>query len=227
MLKCLKCLNHFTWCYQFFPAQFLCPKISLLGGLKYFKLSLLNFPPDANAPVHEKSLLVLLSEFYPGLQEPCSAGGVGTPCTALPCLGLLVSLPGWPTWAELGTAPPQLLWGAVSQPTAVPPPPSIHVSSPHWRGGQPGGLYSPPRSEVCLFTSLCCSGKTAEGPRQGVWGQIWAEWHLPFERSHSPSCLQDLTPCVAAITSQTRLEWWCSVWAEAYAHSFRLGYSVL
>lgn len=86
---------------------------------------------------------------------------------------------------------------------------------------------APPPSEVCLFTSLCCWGKIAEGARHGVWGQIWAEWHLPFERSHSPSCLQDLTPCVAAITSQTWLEWWCSVWAEAYAHSFRLEYSVL
>lgn len=72
----------------------LMPKTSLLEGLKYFKLPLLNFSPDASAPVHEESLLVLLGEFYPGLQEPCSAGGVGTPCTALLCLGLLVSLRG-------------------------------------------------------------------------------------------------------------------------------------
>lgn len=135
---------------------------------------------------------LLTGEFYPGLEEPCSFGGVG-------CCG------------ELCFSPCQ------SSPL------HLHVSSLDCGGA----WYNPPRSEVCLFSSLYCWGSSAEGPRQGVWGQIWAEWHLPLERSHSPSWLQDLTPCVAAVTSQVWLEWWCSVWAEAYAHSFRLEYSVL
>lgn len=179
-------------------------------------------------PLHQcmRNLAWLLTgEFNQGLQEPRRVdGGVGTPWAGFPwgASGLSASLPRWPAWAGLGWA--RLLSSCCGELCFSPwqsIPLHLHVNSPDCGGGVEeedggGGWYNPPPSEVCLFTSLYCWSKCAEWPRHGVWGQIWTEWHLPFKRSHSPSCLQDLTPCVAAITSQVWLEWWCSVWAEAY-----------
>ena len=93
------------------------------------------------------------------------------------------------------------------------------------RGGQGDVADGTTTSEVCLLASLHQWGKAGEARGHGVWGQIQAERHLPFRKSHSPPHLGDMAPHIAVVACQVGLEssvWQrCSTRAGSSPHSFR------
>lgn len=121
--------------HQFFPVQLLCPKTSLLGGLKYFKLSLLNSSPDATAPVPEESRLSPHRWILPGFTGALQHWRCWQPCSSLPwgVSGLLVSLHGL-SWAWLLPSCCGELCLSLWQSSPL----HLHMSSPDCRGGLGG-----------------------------------------------------------------------------------------